>query len=76
MLVRGVPRVPSTPPLAHAQALLALNHPIGEEALALTEQYLEVRYAGRPLTETDRKEFARRVREIRESFGPPSARAA
>jgi transglutaminase-like putative cysteine protease len=76
MLVRGVPRVASTPPLAHAQALVALSHPIGEEVLALTEHYIEVRYAGRSLGEADRREFARRVREIRESFGPPSARAA
>jgi hypothetical protein len=77
MLVRGVPRVPSTPPLAHAQGLVTLGHPIGEDVLALTEQYIEVRYAGRALTEHERREFARRVREVREGAGPPSsARAA
>ena len=76
MTARGVPRVPSTPPLAHAQALVALGHPIGEEVLSLTEQYIEVRYAGRSLGETDRREFARRVREIRETAAPQSARAA
>jgi transglutaminase-like putative cysteine protease len=76
MLVRGVPRVPSTPPLAHAQGLVALNHPIAEEVLALTEEYIQVRYAGRTLTENDRREFTRRVREVRDTAGPPSARAA
>jgi transglutaminase-like putative cysteine protease len=76
MMVRGVPRVASTPPLAHAQGLVALGHPIGDEVLALTEQYLEVRYAGRALTEHDRREFARRVREVREGAGPPSSSRA
>jgi len=77
MMVRGVPRVASTPPLAHAQWLVALSHPIADQVLALTEQYLEVRYASRPLSENDRREFARRVREVREGAGPPSsARAA
>jgi hypothetical protein len=36
------------------------------EVLALTEQYLEVRYAGRSLSEADRREFARRVKELRQ----------
>jgi hypothetical protein len=76
MTARGVPRVPSTPPLAHAQALVALGHPISDEVLALTEQYIEVRYGGSALGETDRREFARRVREIRETAAPQSARAA
>jgi transglutaminase-like putative cysteine protease len=74
MAARGVPRVPSTPPLAHAEALLALNHPVANEVLDLTRQYIEVRYAGRSLSEQDRKEFTRRVRAIRDV--PPSTPAA
>lgn len=69
MAVRGVPRVPSTPPLAHALALEALNHPIAKDVLELTERYVEVRYAGRSLTEEERREYARRVRLIRQGNG-------
>jgi hypothetical protein len=75
MAARGVPRVPSTPPLAHAQALEALNHPIAKEVLDLTERYVEVRYAGRALTEEDRREYTRRVRLLRQG-GPGLGRAA
>lgn len=74
MAARGVPRVPSTPPLAHAEALIGISHPIAEEVLNLTRSYLEVRYAGRPLSESDRREFVRRVRALRQ--GDDSARAA
>jgi transglutaminase-like putative cysteine protease len=74
MAARGVPRVPSTPPLAHAEALVALSHPIAEEVLDLTERYLQVRYAGLPLGETDRRDYARRIRALRQ--GEESARVA
>jgi hypothetical protein len=73
MITRGVARVQSTPPLAHAQGLIALSHPIGPEVLELTELYLEVRYAGRALRELDRKEYLRRVRALRQA--PPPATA-
>jgi hypothetical protein len=76
MAARGAPRFPSTPPLAHAQALEALGHPMAREVLSLTQHYLEVRYAGRPLTETDRRDFARRVRELRQGNADTPAAAA
>ncbi|HVU03346.1 MAG TPA: DUF3488 and transglutaminase-like domain-containing protein [Polyangiaceae bacterium] len=66
MAVRGVPRPPSTPPLAHAEALIALSHPIGPEVMDLTQRYLEVRFAGKTLTEAERKDYLRRIREIRQ----------
>lgn len=75
MAARGVPRVPSTPPLAHALALEALNHPIAKEVLELTQQYVEVRYAGRTLSEDERREYARRVRLLRQG-GSGLGRAA
>ncbi len=74
MAARGVPRFPSTPPLAHAQALLAVEHPIADDVLELTQHYLEVRFAGRALTEGDRRDFARRVREV--SVGSDGTSAA
>lgn len=76
MAARGVPRVPSTPPLTHAEALAALGHPIAPEVLALTQRYLEVRYAGRPLSEQDRKDFSRRVKDILDRTARPAAAAA
>jgi transglutaminase-like putative cysteine protease len=73
MAVRGAPRVASTPPLTHAEALSALNHPIAGEVLALTQRYVEVRYAGQSLTEQDRREFTRRVRALRQNEVAPDA---
>ena len=64
MATRGVPRVPSTPPMAHARALVELGHPIGAEVMELTQRYLEVRYGGATFTETERREYARRVRVL------------
>jgi hypothetical protein len=62
----GAPRPPSVPPLAHARALEAMGHPAGTEARELTEIYLEARFGGRELDETVRREFAQRVRELRQ----------
>ena len=76
MAARGVPRPPSTPPLKHAKALAALEHPIAEEVGALTRRYLEARFGELTLSEADRKDFARRVREIRTGRGAEEAREA
>lgn len=65
LAVRGAPRHAGTPPLAHARALAHMGHPVGAEALALTELYISVRFGGRPLPEADKKDFARRVRLLR-----------
>jgi len=75
---RGVPRPASTPPLTHARALVEAGHPLGDETLALTEMYLECRFGGRSLSDEDRKEFAQRVRVLRQARvdAPPSVRAA
>ncbi|MEO8906041.1 MAG: DUF3488 and transglutaminase-like domain-containing protein [Polyangiaceae bacterium] len=65
LAARGVPRPTGTPPRAHAAALAAMGHPVGSEALALTERYLAARFGGSPLTLDERREFARRVRSVR-----------
>ena len=63
--LRGVPRPIGTPPRAHAAALAAIGHPLGGEALALTERYVAGRFGGVALTLEERRDFARRVRVIR-----------
>jgi transglutaminase-like putative cysteine protease len=65
LVVRGVPRPGGTPPRAHALALIAMGHPVGREALALTEYYLATRFGGVLLDPERRLEFARRVRALR-----------
>jgi hypothetical protein len=77
MAARGVPRVQSTPPLMHAEALSAVSHPIAGEVLDLTHRYLEVRYAGHVLSESERREFVRRVKQVQlDVAGPDRATPA
>jgi hypothetical protein len=66
MALRGVGRSPSTPPLAHARALLEMGHPAGEEILELTRLYVEARFGGRTLDEDARRDYARRVKALRQ----------
>jgi hypothetical protein len=65
MAARGVPRRIATPPLGHVQALLAIRHPIAAEAHALTVLYLEARFGDRPLSASERAQFASRVKALR-----------
>ena len=65
LAARGVPRPTGTPPRAHALALVAMGHPAGSEALALTERYLSSRFGGTPLSAEERRDFSRRVRALR-----------
>ena len=65
LAVRGVARPIGTPPRAHAVALAAMGHPVGGEALALTEHYLASRFGGVLLSSEQRTDFARRVRILR-----------
>jgi hypothetical protein len=60
-----VARPTGTPPRAHALGLKALAHPVGEEALALTELYLAARFGGVTLSVEERRDFSRRVRAQR-----------
>ncbi|MEJ7734327.1 MAG: DUF3488 and transglutaminase-like domain-containing protein [Polyangiaceae bacterium] len=78
MSAQGVPRVPSTPPLRHAETLQALEHPLAPEILELTEVYLRARFGGDALGEDDRKAYvervtALRVRDIRAAASSASA---
>lgn len=61
----GITREPSTPPLRHAEELHARRHPLGPEVLALTHVYLLARFGGTELTDATKRDFERRVRDIR-----------
>jgi transglutaminase-like putative cysteine protease len=63
--VHGITRGVSTPPLTHARALRGLGHPCGDEAYALTEWYVAVRFGDAPLDESGYAEFASRVAALR-----------
>jgi hypothetical protein len=65
LAARGVPRPTGTPPRAHAAALAAMGHPVGEEALALTERYLAARFGPETLSPDERRDYLRRVRALR-----------
>jgi hypothetical protein len=65
LATRGVARPTGTPPRAHALGLKALAHPVGDEALALTELYLAARFGGVTLSVDERRDFSRRVRALR-----------
>jgi protein-glutamine gamma-glutamyltransferase len=66
----GITRPPSTPPLRHAEELRTQRHPLAPEVLSLTNVYLEARFGEVVLTEADRREFERRVRELRAYRAP------
>lgn len=76
MSTHGVTRQSGTPPLAHARALADLGHPIGAEVLALTRLYLEARFGGRVLDDAERREFAQRVRALKQVPGRSAQKAA
>jgi len=61
LAARGIVRDPSTPPLAHAEQLVADEHPLGPEVLALTQLYLDVRFGARPFEHDDRRAMNRRI---------------
>ena len=62
---QGITRAPSTPPLRHAHELQSRRHPLADSVISLTSVYLETRFGGETLTDTGRRDFERRVREIR-----------
>jgi transglutaminase-like putative cysteine protease len=70
--VHGIIRPSSLPPLRHAMDLTEQRHPLAPEVLALTHLYLDTRFGHASLTDADRRDFERRVREVRSS--PPVRR--
>lgn len=73
MGVQGIGRAPGTPPLRHAEALTALEHPLSGEILSLTNVYLRARFGGETISELDRKTFEERVKALRAAITAPRA---
>jgi protein-glutamine gamma-glutamyltransferase len=65
LAVHGISRPASLPPLRHAEDLRSRKHPMGDEVVALTTVYLETRFGGSPLTDGLKRDFERRVRDLR-----------
>jgi transglutaminase-like putative cysteine protease len=63
--MHGIARPASLPPLRHALDLAEQHHPLAPEVLALTHVYLDTRFGHATLTDVDRRDFERRVREVR-----------
>ena len=63
--LHGMTRPAATPPLRYAKELDARRHPLATEVVSLTNTYLEIRFGGAPLTSEARRDFERRVRDIR-----------
>lgn len=72
LLLQGIARPTSVPPLRHARELLDKEHPLAPDVMALTEQYLEVRFGGASLTDEIRGDFERRIKDIR-TYRTPEA---
>jgi transglutaminase-like putative cysteine protease len=63
--LKGIPRPPALPPLRHAEELVHRHHPLADEVLALTHVYLDTRFGHRPLSDSDKRDFEQRVKEVR-----------
>jgi hypothetical protein len=63
--LHGMTRPAATPPLRYASELGERRHPLAPEIEALTQTYLELRFGGSPLTVETRRDFEKRVRDIR-----------
>jgi transglutaminase-like putative cysteine protease len=72
---QGISRPASLPPLRHAEGLFDQNHPLAGEVIALTQVYLQTRFGHASLDERDKRDFERRIREIR-LYRPPAAEPA
>lgn len=64
LVAQGISRQPGTPPLRHAQALLASEHPLGEEVFDLTNHYLAARFGGLELSDESERELMHRVKAL------------
>ncbi|MBW2528366.1 MAG: DUF4129 domain-containing protein [Deltaproteobacteria bacterium] len=76
MAALGLTRSATTPPLRHAESLLRRAHPQAQEILALTERYLAARFGDQPMSAAERREFERRVVELRTAPAEPVTKGA
>jgi transglutaminase-like putative cysteine protease len=65
LAAHGVHRAPGTPPLRHAEALEAADHPLATDVVEITREYLAARFGGIELTEGRMRELDGRIRELK-----------
>jgi transglutaminase-like putative cysteine protease len=65
MAASGVARSPGTPPLKHAERLLAESHPVANDVQLVTRRYLRARFGGEPITLEEKTELHQRIRDVR-----------
>jgi hypothetical protein len=68
---QGIARPTALPPLKHAEELVAKEHPLADDVLALTNRYLEARFGGDALSDDAARDYEKKVREIRAYKAPP-----
>jgi transglutaminase-like putative cysteine protease len=72
---RGIPRAPGVPPLRHAEALAALEHPLADDVMELTDVYLRARFGGEVITPEGKRDFEEKLRAIKVAVLPPPQKA-
>ncbi|MBM4374932.1 MAG: DUF3488 domain-containing protein [Deltaproteobacteria bacterium] len=75
MMVAGIRRLESVPPLRHALGLTERGHPLGDEVRALTERYLAARFGEAPLSEDEQRDFTQRAQAIERTPPDRASRA-
>lgn len=63
--VHGIHRSPGTPPLRHAEGLASSSHPLGDDVLEITREYLAARFGHVELTEGRMRELETKIRELK-----------
>jgi transglutaminase-like putative cysteine protease len=74
MSQKGIARSPGVPPLRHAETLTTLAHPLADDVCELTDVYLRARFGGEEITEEMRRDFEARLKQIRQTVLPPTAK--
>jgi transglutaminase-like putative cysteine protease len=62
----GVARPPSIPPTAWAMQLMHQGHPIGGTVAIMTQAYVEARFGGHDLTQTEIQEYEYNIKTLRQ----------
>jgi hypothetical protein len=76
LVLQGLTRPPSLPPLRFAEELRTRAHPLATEVIDLTEIYLSVRFGGTRLSDDSLRGFDKRVRAVRAWRRPAALSAA
>ena len=65
MAAFGIARSPGTPPLKHAERLLADSHPVSGDVHIVTLRYLRARFGDDPITAEEKADLQQRIRDVR-----------